>query len=176
LGKIGDASPDFKLSWGNDVTVNAFTFTMLWDWQHGANVVNLTKLLYDFGKVTADYATPLTAAQATAQGCTGQTVLGNCRLSRYGLYTGTYTESATYLKLREVTLTWTVPPSVVTRLWSGGRDVRLSVSGRNLIVITPYTGMDPEVSNFGNQPVQRNIDVAPYPRSRSFWFSISAGF
>jgi hypothetical protein len=36
--------------------------------------------------------------------------------------------------------------------------------------------MDPEVSNFGNQPVQRNIDVAPYPRSRSFWFSISAGF
>jgi TonB-linked SusC/RagA family outer membrane protein len=176
LGKIGDASPDFKLSWGNDVTVNAFTFTMLWDWQHGANVVNLTKLLYDFGKVTADYAIPLTAAQATAQGCPGQTVLGNCRLSRYGLYTGTYTESATYLKLREVTVTWTVPPSVVTRLWSGGRDVRLSVSGRNLIVITPYTGMDPEVSNFGNQPVQRNIDVAPYPRSRSFWFSITAGF
>ena len=54
--------------------------------------------------------------------------------------------------------------------------MRLSLSGRNLIVITPYTGMDPEVSNFGNQPVQRNIDVAPYPRSRSFWFTISAGF
>jgi len=102
--------------------------------------------------------------------------LGLCRLTRYGLYTGTYTERASYIKLREVTLTWNLPPSVVSHLWAGARDVRLSFSGRNLVVITPYTGMDPEVSNFGNQPVQRNIDVAPYPRSRSFWFTISAGF
>jgi hypothetical protein len=102
--------------------------------------------------------------------------LGLCRLTQYGLYTGTYTERASYIKMREVTLTWSLPPSVVAHLWAGARDVRLSLSGRNLIVITPYTGMDPEVSNFGNQPVQRNIDVAPYPRSRSFWFTISAGF
>ncbi len=32
------------------------------------------------------------------------------------------------------------------------------------------------MSNFGNQPIARNIDVAPYPPSRSFWFSITAGF
>ncbi|HYS20968.1 MAG TPA: SusC/RagA family TonB-linked outer membrane protein [Gemmatimonadales bacterium] len=176
LGKIGDASPDFKLAWTNEMTHGAWNFSMLWDLQHGANVINLTKLLYDLGQVTQDYANPLTAAQATARGCTGSTVLGQCRLTQYGLYTGTYTERASYLKMREVTLTWSLPPSVVAHLWAGARDVRLSLSGRNLIVITPYTGMDPEVSNFGNQPVQRNIDVAPYPRSRSFWFTISAGF
>jgi hypothetical protein len=36
--------------------------------------------------------------------------------------------------------------------------------------------MDPEVSNFGNQPIARNIDVAPFPPSRSFWFSVALGF
>jgi len=36
--------------------------------------------------------------------------------------------------------------------------------------------MDPEVSNFGNQAIGRNIDVAPFPPSRSFWFSLSLGF
>ena len=48
----------------------------------------------------------------------------------------------------------------------------------NLIVITGsnYTGMDPEVSNFGIQPIARNIEVAQYPRSRSFWFTLSVGF
>ena len=53
--------------------------------------------------------------------------------------------------------------------------LQISLSGRNLYTITPYSGLDPEVSNFGNQPIGRNYDVAPYPPSRSFWLSISAG-
>jgi hypothetical protein len=55
----------------------------------------------------------------------------------------------------------------------GARRVRL---GRNLITISPYKGLDPEVSNFGNQAIARNIDVAPFPPSRSFFFSIDLGF
>ncbi|MGH7449640.1 MAG: hypothetical protein ACRELT_18850, partial [Longimicrobiales bacterium] len=53
---------------------------------------------------------------------------------------------------------------------------RLTLSGRNLIKITDYTGLDPEVSNFGNQPIARNIDVAPFPASRSFWLSLDVTF
>jgi len=179
LGKIGDANPDFKMSFSNDLTWKSWSLTMLWDWQHGANVVNLTKLLYDLGKVTPDYATRIPATSdcpAIPTLGANTTLLGVCRLDLYGNFTGTYTESATFLKLRDITLTYTVPPSVIAHLWAGARDVRLNASGRNLVVITNYDGMDPEVSNFGNQPVQRNIDVAPYPRSRSFWFSISVGF
>jgi hypothetical protein len=36
--------------------------------------------------------------------------------------------------------------------------------------------MDPEVSNFGNQAVARNIDVAPFPPSRSFFLSVDLDF
>jgi hypothetical protein len=50
------------------------------------------------------------------------------------------------------------------------------VSGRNLLTFTDYTGLDPEVSNFGNQNIARNIDVAPFPPSRTFWFSVRVGF
>lgn len=188
VGRIGDAMPDFKMSLSNELTRGAWSLSMLWDWQKGANVVNLTRLLYDLGKVTPDYAVRLDSATAVRRGCAaavdtvgsaggpGFALEGECRLTAYGEKTAVYTESATFLKLREITLSWTVPRSIIDRLWAGAHDVRLSVSGRNLVVITDYKGMDPEVSNFGNQPVQRNIDVAPYPRSRSFWFSISAGF
>ena len=55
------------------------------------------------------------------------------------------------------------------------RTLQLSLSGRNLFTLTNYSGLDPEVSNFGNQPIGRNYDVAPYPPSRSFWLQISAG-
>jgi hypothetical protein len=32
------------------------------------------------------------------------------------------------------------------------------------------------VSNFGRQAIVRNIDVAPFPPSRDFFFSIDLGF
>jgi len=32
------------------------------------------------------------------------------------------------------------------------------------------------VSNFANQPIYRNIEVTPYPSSRSFWTSLELGF
>jgi len=49
------------------------------------------------------------------------------------------------------------------------RQISIVASGRDLFVITNYRGLDPEVSNFGNQPIGRSIDVAPFPPSRSFW-------
>ena len=55
------------------------------------------------------------------------------------------------------------------------RTARLSLTGRNLLRFTGYRGLDPEVSNFGNQAIVRNIDVAPVPPSRSFFFSIDLG-
>src|SRR2546422_2547129 len=87
-----------------------------------------------------------------------------------------FVESATYFKLREVTLSYDLP--VRAYEWIGARSARVSLSGRNLVVVTGgnYTGMDPEVSNFGNQAVARNIEVAQYPRSRSFWFTVSVGY
>jgi hypothetical protein len=56
------------------------------------------------------------------------------------------------------------------------RSARFSLTGRNLLRFTPYRGLDPEVSNFGRQAIVRNIDVAPFPPSRSFFFSIELGF
>jgi hypothetical protein len=50
------------------------------------------------------------------------------------------------------------------------------VSSRNLWTFTRYSGLDPEVSNYGNQPVARNFDIAPFPPSRSFWISLELGF
>ena len=61
-------------------------------------------------------------------------------------------------------------------LWRGASYARVSLSAENLFLSAPYDGLDPEVSNFGNQPIARNIDVAPFPPSRSFWLTIDMGF
>jgi TonB-linked SusC/RagA family outer membrane protein len=166
---VGDANPDFRMSFTNDVSFHAFTLHFLLDWQHGSSILNLTKLLSDFGQVTEDYADPIAGSNPA------QTV-GERRLAGFRKVSKNYVESASFLKLREITISWDLPASAVHSLLRGGRYIRLSLSGRNLFTSTPYTGLDPEVSNFGNRPVGRNIDVAPFPPSRSFFFGVDLGF
>jgi hypothetical protein len=65
---------------------------------------------------------------------------------------------------------------MVSSVWGAAKRLRLSVSARNLFTISPYSSWDPEVSNFANQPIYRNIEVTPYPSSRSFWTALELGF
>jgi len=162
---LGDANPDFKVGITSDFRIGAFGFFANFDWQQGGDVINLTKLLYDFGQNTYDY---------DVEEADGQ-LRGERRLAGFGRQAGLYIEDASFLKLRELTISYDLPRSVVSRLFGGARYARLSISGRNLLTFSGYTGHDPEVSNFGNQNIARNIDVAPFPPSRSFWFAIDLG-
>jgi outer membrane receptor protein involved in Fe transport len=160
-GLVGDASPDFQMSFSTDVDYRAWSFGMLWDWKKGGDVVNLTQLLYDAGQTSPDYVSA-GAARITAW-ATGTTKV--------------YVQDASYLKLRELTASYTLPGTVTSALFGRAvRHARLNVAGRNLLRFTPYKGLDPEVSNFANQAIARNIDVAPFPPSRSFFFSVDLDF
>lgn len=162
---LGDATPNFKMSFTNDFTFGGWTLHLHGDWQQGSEIINLTRLLYDFGQVTADYDTP-----------EGTSTVGQNRLNGWlAGQTANYIESASFFKMREVSLAYRLPVSVAGRLFGGVRSATISVAVRNLFTITPYSGLDPEVSNFGNQPIARNIDVAPFPPSRSFWFGVNLG-
>jgi len=160
LKKVGDAEPDFLMHFSNRLTWRQFSLFFLLDWQYGSSIINLTRLLYDGASNSADWDTT-----------------GQARLNHWvAHYTEAYIESASFLKLREITLSYDFAPATVSRFWGAAKKLRLSASARNLFTITPYSGWDPEVSNFGNQNIYRNIDVTPYPASRSFWTSLELGF
>ncbi len=156
--KMGDGEPDFRMTFFQALTWGPFGVSVLADWQKGSDVINLTKYLFDLGQNTPDFETA-----------------GKDRLMRQTSDASVYIEDAGYLKIREIELHVDLPAGWVNQL-GPMKSARLSLAGRNLFTFTSYTGMDPEVSNFGNQPIARNIDVAPYPPSRSFWFSLTAGF
>ena len=89
------------------------------------------------------------------------------------------TWDATYTKLREVTLTYELPTSMVKNFWSGARYVRVSASGRNLITWSHYTkvGYDPEVQQVARSlAVEMTWELWPYPPSRQFFFTVDVGF
>ncbi|MGH7481231.1 MAG: hypothetical protein ACRELV_03685, partial [Longimicrobiales bacterium] len=140
---------------------------------------NLTEFLADAGGNSADFTENARPREL------GDTVLvlgdGQYRLALRGDLSDSrgYIQDGSYVKVREVTVAYELPESLIGGLSGAGLDVetaRLSVSGRNLLTFTDYRGLDPEVSNFGNQSIARNIDVAPFPPSRSFWLSLDLVF
>jgi TonB-dependent starch-binding outer membrane protein SusC len=175
--KVGDGLPDFRMGFANDVTFGPVSLYGLVDWQQGGTVINLTRLLFDFGANTADYDhDPQHVDKIGPVLVDSILTLGERRIAGFGMETRPYIEDASYVKLREVSVAYQLPRPLLEGLPAGIQSGRITLSGRNLVTLTDYTGLDPEVSNFGNQPIARNIDVAPFPPSRSFWLSLEVTF
>jgi TonB-linked SusC/RagA family outer membrane protein len=72
-----------------------------------------------------------------------------------------YIEDASFIRFREVSLTWNAPESFAARLFRG-RSFQVSVAARNLGFITDYTGLDPE-SNYGQGDTPADFLTQPPP-------------
>ena len=84
-------------------------------------------------------------------------------------------QDGTYIKLRTVSLTYRLAPSLLNRTII--KALSFSVTGRNLWIYSPhFTGADPEVSSWGTG----NGDVGVYafssPTTRSINFALKLGF
>ncbi|MEO6444358.1 MAG: TonB-dependent receptor [Gemmatimonadaceae bacterium] len=98
---------------------------------------------------------------------------GRCAINRANMNDRYYIEDASFFKLRNVSLSWSVP----TRWVPGSRSASLTLAGRNLLRITDYLGTDPESADA--RDAGANIGRRDYynlPPTRSFLASIRMAF
>jgi TonB-dependent starch-binding outer membrane protein SusC len=180
LDVIGNTEPDYRIGFSNNFTFGPFGLSTLLDWQQGSDIVNLTGFLYDGAFLSPDFCKPRCATMSDPLDANGNPIpigAGEKRLDTFSNKSDVrpYIEDASFVKLREVSLFFNVPQDVLAKIGYLS-SLTLSLSGRNLLTFSDYSGLDPEVSNFGNQALGRNYDVAPYPPSRTYWFSAEASF
>ena len=157
---LGDYEPDFSMGWSNEVNIGPVRLFGLIDWRDGGYAVNLTQLLFDAGGLSPDVDA---AAERVNQ--------------QFGNGTSQYIQPTSFAKLRELTVSYRVPTQFVQSvLGKSVSGARLEFSGQNLFTWTHYKGLDPEVSNFGDQNINRSQDVAPYPPARSFFLTLGVDF
>jgi TonB-dependent starch-binding outer membrane protein SusC len=156
---VGNSAPDYEMGFSNDLSFGSFRLSSLVDWRKGGLGVNLTNDYFVGAHTLAD------------------TARANKMLSDFAKGLDVWVENSGFVKLRELTLGYDMPAAVTSRLFNGhAESARIELSGRNLATWTKYTGLDPEVSNFGNQPLGRFQDVTPYPPSRQFYLSVNTTF
>ena len=84
-----------------------------------------------------------------------------------------YVQDASFLRLRDVTLAYNLPSSLLNG--AKIRKVRIYVSAQNQLTFTKYYGYDPEVNSTGQNTKEIGIDNTPYPMAKSIIFGINVG-
>ena len=92
-----------------------------------------------------------------------------------------FLEDASYCRLKNVQLGYTIPRQLTNRLHIKG--LRFYVTGENLITITKYTGLDPEMHISNNVTVEKypsdvaaGIDWGTYPSAKSYIVGVNLNF
>jgi TonB-dependent starch-binding outer membrane protein SusC len=95
----------------------------------------------------------------------------NANYTRISSY---YVEDGSFLKLRNLQIGYTLPNSVGSHI--GLSNLRVYLQGQNLITLTKYSGMDPEVLG-RNGTTARGLDtIYSYPRTRLFSIGLDLSF
>ena len=76
--------------------------------------------------------------------------------------TSRWLENASYVRIRNIELGYTLPHNTLNK--AGISNARVFISGQNLLTITKYKGLDPDV--VGNGILQRGFDTGNWPPSR----------
>ena len=195
---IGNPNPDFRLGFINSFSWKGIGFRFVFDWQQGGDLYSNTVLSILARGVTTDtedreinkvipvfYGDPNTGLPLLDEA--GNKVPNQTMLEVNELWFGeTFAANgasewavfdASYLKLREVALSYALPGSILTN--TPFSNLTLTLSGRNLWFYAPGfppgVNFDPEVNQFGSSNKQ-GIEQSATPSVKRFGASLKVTF
>ena len=165
-------TPKQTYSFGGSLDWKGFDFSFMFQGVAGNYVYNGTKQLgmngrQDLGNLTTDvYNTwdfkPMTSKYPRLG-------LSDDMNGNYLKVSDIFLEKGDYLRLKNITLGYTLPKHISRHIGMEKGSVRVYLSIDNVATITGYSGTDPEVGNYG-------LDSGIYPTSRFFNFGVNINF
>lgn len=183
---MGDAMPDFFGGITNTFSYKNIDISAFFTFAYGGQLYNGTKaLLYTYSQDNAnnlssdilDYwlipghkteIPQLHNASVISNG------FGGVRDYTVGRDTDRYLEDASYLRLKNIKLTYNFPKMLTDKYHMSKLSVY--IQGNNLLTFTKYTGQDPEVSAFGSSAILSGYDELTMPQVKSYSLGVNIGF
>ncbi|HVU54074.1 MAG TPA: SusC/RagA family TonB-linked outer membrane protein [Puia sp.] len=175
---VGNAYPDFTASFINTFTYKKnLTLSFQWDWFHGNKIYNEVRQWLYRDRLSSDFDKPV-----TINGTPGAYVAYYNSLYNSLSPSTWFVEDGSFLRLRDVSLTYNLSNGLHLK-WA--KNLSLTLSGRNLLTITKYSGLDPEATtntdSQGNAPnaysgALKGADYFQVPNLRSYQASLRVGF
>lgn len=178
LKMIGNPIPDWILGWSSFIEWKQLKLTFLFDFKKGGDAWNGTNSMLDYLGRSSNTGDLRTTANYVFEGVDvdGNTnvipvdfynpsdLLTNNRWVRYG-WDGVgedYIEDTSWIRLSELVISYSIE-----KYNSTIKNIKFSLVGRNLFLITPYSGVDPAASLFGYNTTN-GLDIFNTPSIRSY--------
>ena len=168
----GNAMP--KLQWGfnNDFSYNKLSVNMFWQASHGNKMFNATYAATSISSSDMKYPTLAEVANYwTPQNTGSQWADPASSTNRSYVESTQFLQDASYVRLKNISLSYSLSKKMI-----GLSDVRISLSGQNLLTITKYKGYDPEADTAGNGDLQSGIDKGAYPNPKTYTLGLNVKF
>ena len=163
----GSATPKYTFSFSAGFTWKDLTFSAMLQGVAGAKAMNVAKFM-TLSDVEGNFnrdSRILDAWSETNRGSDIPRLSKNDPNCNFSTPSDWYLENASYLRLKNVTVSYDLTNLIRKSAHLNSRNSRLSVyvSGENLCTITNYTGIDPECGGW---------DAMKYPVARTFSFGV----
>jgi hypothetical protein len=163
----GNPTPEWTFSLNNSFAYKNFDLQIFFQGVAGNDILNANRIWQE-GMSVAQNQTVKVLDRWTGEGTSNSVPRavfsdpnGNTRLS------DRFIEDGSYLRLKNVTLGYTVPEEIIGKATI--RDLRVYLSCQNLFTLTDYSGFDPEVGVGG-------VDNSTYPLTRTISFGLNFSF
>src|SRR5690606_8940757 len=162
---IGRGQPLHSGGFSNNFSYKGFYLNVFFQWSYGNDIFNANRMMFDGNYINlynvnqyasgADRCTPENRSNTLfKQGGQGPA----------GFMSDRVIEDGSYLRLKTVSLSYTIPKKYTQPLYLSRLSLR--VSAQNLITFSNYSGMDPEVST-RHTVLTPGFDYSPYPQART---------
>ena len=188
LRLLGNYNPDFSMGLANEFRVGGFVLSALLDWRQGGTVVSRIKALgmtsgvleeslvgretgvigegvMNIGTATEPVYVPNTTEVPASQ-------FYNNFFDRGNEASATY--DASYVKLRQLSLYYTLPDRACQAI--GFEVVQIGLVGSNLLLFTENPHFDPELNDLQGRNIVYGVDDMSYPSTRSYGVSLKTQF
>ncbi len=174
---IGNNVPDYIFGLDNTFRYKNFDLRIFFNGVQGCEILNLTKegvgiihgRINQLGEARDRWKSPEEPGN-------GKVFRANLDINGYRRLMSTrYVEDASYIRLRNITLGYAFSPSLLQKLKIS--QMRLFITGQNLMTLTRYTMYNPEaVSGEYNSPLTPGSDTDVYPLARTYMIGLNLTF
>lgn len=166
---IGDPNPDFTFGMTNTFSYKNFNLSLFLQGAYGNDIFNASRMetegMYDGKNQTTEV---LDRWRIPGQ-LTGMPKAGwNMRNSTY------FVEDGSYIRVKDISLSYDITGNWMKK--AGISRIQPYFTASNLITFTHYSGMDPEVNQWGSSGAVQGIDWGTYPHCKSYVFGINVEF
>lgn len=173
---VGNALPDFFGGINNRFSYRGLDLGLFFNFEYGNKVYNLNRFFLEHGGIYSGSITfyPGQLDRWQQPGDITHIPRMTTRGTNYTLPSDRNLEDASFLRLRSLSLGYTLPANLVQSI--GLQNLRFYFQGTNLWTLTRYSGLDPEVNSADSVDNVRGIDQAVVPNPKTVQFGLNLTF